>query len=151
MRVMLLKEVDHVGGRGELVAVSDGFARNFLLPRKLAVRATDRVEAYARRIKETESKRAAARVAELKVLADRLAGVSCSLPRKAGEDEKLFGSVTAADIAASLASQGFPIDRRKIHLPDPIKSLGVYTVPIRLGSDVGASIKVWVVREAAAK
>ena len=148
MRVLLLKEVEHLGTRGKLVNVKDGFARNYLFPRKLATAATTGAEAYAARLEAVELKHQAEENAKMKILADKLGGVSCSLPRKAGDDEKLFGSVSSSDIAAALAAQGFKIDRKKIVLPEPLKALGVYTIPVRLSADHQANVKVWIVREA---
>lgn len=148
MRVLLLKEVEHLGHRGRLVNVADGFARNYLFPRKLATPATAGAASYAARLEAVETKRRAAEEAGYRELAAQLAGVSCSLSRKAGADEKLFGSVSAGDIAASLAVQGFKIDRKKIVLPEPLKALGVFTVPVKLSAEHQASVKVWIVREA---
>jgi len=147
MRVLLLKEVESLGVRGELVQVADGYARNFLLPRKLAVPATSGVEAQAARMRAVEDKRREARNAELKALADKLSGVSCTLTRKAGPDEKLFGSVSAADIAEALAGQGLSVERRQIQLEEHLKALGVFTVPVKLAPEITAQVKVWVVRE----
>jgi len=148
VKVLLLSTVEHLGPRGQLVNVADGYARNFLFPRKLATLATPGVEEFASRLQASEEKKRAAEKIELAALATKLADVSCSLPRKAHDDEKLFGSVSASDIAAALASQGFKVDRKHIELPEPIKTLGVFTVPVNLGHDVKASIKVWVVRDA---
>ncbi len=147
MRVLLLKEVESLGVRGELVQVADGFARNYLLPRKLAVPATSGVEAQAARMKAAEAKKRDARLAELKALADKLSGVSCTLTRKAGADEKLFGSVAAADIAEALAAQGLPVERRQVQLTEHLKTLGVFTVPVKLAPEITAQVKVWIVRE----
>ena len=147
VKVLLLAEVEHLGPRGNLVNVADGYARNYLFPRKLATLATAGVEEFATRLQASEAKRAAAERTELAALATKLTDVSCSIPRKAHDDEKLFGSVSAADIAASLASQGFKVDRKHIVLAEPIKTLGVFTVPVNLGHDVKAAVKVWVVRE----
>src|SRR5688572_17696368 len=124
MRVLLLKEVEHLGSRGKLVNVKDGFARNFLFPRQLATPATPGAESYAARLEAVEAKRQAEEAKTYADLAAKLSGVSCSLPRKAGADEKLFGSVSAGDIAAALAGQGFKIDRKKIVLAEPLKALG---------------------------
>ncbi len=149
VKVLLLSEVEHLGPRGELVNVADGYARNFLFPRKLATLATKGVEEFAARLRATEAKRREVEKVALNELAGKLADVSCSLPRKAHDDEKLFGSVSAGDVSAALASQGFKVDRKHIDLPEPIKTLGVFTVPVNLGHGVKASVKVWVVRETA--
>ena len=146
MRVLLLKEVEHLGVRGQLLQVTEGYARNFLLPRKLAIPATPGVEAQAARMQAAEAKKRDARMAEFKALADKLSGVSCTLARKAGPDEKLFGSVAAADVAEALAAQGFAVDRKQVHLAEPIKALGVYTVTVRVAPGAEAGVKVWVVK-----
>ena len=148
VKVLLLESVEHLGPRGNLVMVADGYARNFLFPRKLATAATVGVEQYASRLQAVEAKRAAAEKAEVTALAAKLADVSSTLTRKAHDDVKLFGSVSSGDIATALAAQGFKVDRKKIELPEPIKTLGVFTVPLKLSHDVSASVKVWVVREA---
>ncbi|MEK7766429.1 MAG: 50S ribosomal protein L9 [bacterium] len=146
MRVLLLQDVDHVGPRGELITVSDGFARNFLLPRKLAERATVGSEQVAARFKSSAEKRRGERRRQDEELAAKLGAVSCTLTRKAGDDEKLFGSVSGADVAEALKAQGFEVDRRYVVLEAPIKSLGVYTVPVRLAAGIEAAVKVWIVR-----
>ncbi len=147
MKVLLLQDVEHVGPRGDLVTVAAGFARNFLIPRKLAQVATPGGEKFAKQLKAMEGKRRAKLDAEFRALAEKLLGVSCTIPRKAGADEKIFGSVTAQDVAASLAAQGFTVDRKKIHLTEPIKALGVYTVPVKLAPGIESPLKVWVVKE----
>jgi large subunit ribosomal protein L9 len=147
MRVLLLKEVEHLGVRGQLIQVAEGYARNFLLPRRLAVPATAGVEAQASRMQAAEAKKREARMAEFKALADKLSGVSCTLARKAGPDEKLFGSVAAADVAEALAAQGFAVERRQVQLEEHLKTLGVFTVPVKLAPEITAQVKVWIVRE----
>ena len=147
MKILLLQDVEHVGPRGELVTVADGFARNFLIPRKLAQVATKGGEKFSKQLKAMEGKRQAKLEAEFRALAEKLLGVSCTIVRKAHEDQKLFGSVSSQDISASLAAQGFAIDRKKIHLAEPIKALGVYTVPVKLAPGIESPVKVWVVKE----
>lgn len=146
MKVLLLHDVEHVGPRGELVSVSNGFARNFLLPRKLAQPATAGSEAFAARLKQAGAKRRAEQATRDQETAGKLGEVSCTLTRKAGEDEKLFGSVTSADVAEALAAQGFAVDRKQVHLAEPIKALGVYTVTVRVAPGAEAGVKVWVVK-----
>lgn len=148
MKILLLKRVENLGHRGDLLDVSSGYARNFLIPRKLATVATEGVEAYAGRLRQDEAKRRELENAQLKEAAEKLSGASCTISRKAGQDEKLFGSVTSSDVADALNEQGFSVDRRKVILREPIKSLGVFTVPVRLSPDHEAQVKVWVVREA---
>jgi large subunit ribosomal protein L9 len=147
MQVVLLEDVQNLGKRGETVAVKDGFARNFLLPRSLALPATSRglkmkVEAdRVRVVKELKIHR------EAEELAKALGKVSCTAEVQAGEDDRVFGSVTSADIAELLKTQGFEIDKRKIVIDEPLKALGVYTISVRLASDVEAKVKVWVVKK----
>jgi len=147
--VILREHVDHLGRRGDLVKVADGYARNYLLPRKLALLATDGNRKQIERerakfeIKELEEQKSA------QAVADRMANVEIEISRKVGETEALYGSVTSADVAEALAAKGFEMDRRKLHLPDPIKRLGEYEVPVRLHRDVTVKLKVRVVADGA--
>jgi large subunit ribosomal protein L9 len=147
MEVILREHVDNVGRRGELVKVADGYARNYLLPRKLALLAT----AGNKKVIEREKVKYDAKEAEeqgvAQAIGDRLANVEIEIARKTGETDALFGSVTNADIAESLSAKGFDIDRRKIQLHEPIKKLGDYTVPIKLHRDVTVQLKVKVSAE----
>jgi large subunit ribosomal protein L9 len=141
--------VDNLGRRGEIVKVADGYARNYLLPRKLALLVTD---GNRRQIERERAKFDAKEAEEKKVadaLAARLSNVEVEIARKVGETEALYGSVTTADIAEALAARGFDIDRKKLQLAEPLKKLGEVDVPVRLGRDVTASIKVRVVAEKA--
>jgi large subunit ribosomal protein L9 len=146
IEVILKQDVEHLGRRGDVVKVAPGYARNYLLPRQLALAVT---EGNKRQI-EHEKKAAAAREAEERTaaasLSSRLEGATIVIARKVGETETLYGSVTAVDIADALAAQGLEIDRRKIQLPDPIKHLGQHTVPARLHRDVTAQLTVHVVK-----
>ena len=147
MDVILMEDVENLGKRGEKITVKKGFARNFLLPRKIALPATS---SGARMMKEEERRRAVREVKmhrEAQELAGDLNKVSCTAEVQAGEDDRVFGAVTSADIADLLTAQGFDIDKRKIVLDEPLKALGVYTIPIRLYSDVEAKVKVWVVKK----
>jgi large subunit ribosomal protein L9 len=145
MEVILREHVDHLGDRGEVVKVAAGYARNYLLPRKLALLATAGNKQQIERergkfeLKESEEKAAA------ESLGARIAGAEVSIARKVGETEALYGSVTSSDIAEALAAKGFDIDRRKLHLPEAIKQLGEFEVPIKLRHDVSVTIKVKVV------
>src|SRR4030095_4615042 len=133
--VILREHVDNVGRRGEVVKVADGYARNYLLPRKLALLATD---GNKKQIERERAKFDALEAEEQKVaeaLAGRLTGVEIAIPRKVGETEALYGSVTSSDIAEALAAKGFDIDRRKLALVQPIKKLGEYAVPGKLYRD----------------
>jgi large subunit ribosomal protein L9 len=147
MDVILLEDVASLGQRGEKVSVKGGYARNFLLPRRLALPATP---SGIRMMKEEERRR---EIREIKMhreaedLAKDLGKVSCTAEVQAGEDDRVFGAVTSADIADLLSSQGYDIDKRKIILDEPLKALGVYTIPVRLYKDVEAKVKVWVVKK----
>jgi large subunit ribosomal protein L9 len=149
MEVILREHVDNLGRRGDVVKVADGYARNYLLPRKLALVAT------AGNKKQIERERAKfeAKEAEEKKVAEAIAGrmdnVEIEIARKVGETEALYGSVTSADIAAALAARGVEIDRRRLQLQEPIKRLGEYDVPIRLHRDLTTHVKVRVVAEGA--
>jgi large subunit ribosomal protein L9 len=147
MRLILREDVHNLGKSGELVSVKDGFGRNFLLPRKMAVMANEQ------NVRQLEHEKGViqARQAKLKAGAEdqakKIGGVQIKIARKVGEQDKLFGSVTALDIAEALAAAGQKIDRRNIHLPEPIKALGTFDVDVRLHHDVHTKIKVEVVKE----
>ena len=147
MEVILREHVDNLGRRGEIVKVADGYARNYLLPRKLALLATDGNKKQIERerakfdVKEADEQNAA------QAIADRMANVEVVVSRKVGETEALYGSVTTADITEALAVKGFEIDRRKLQLVEPIKRLGEYDVVLKLHRDVTAHVKVKVVAE----
>ncbi len=145
--VILREHVENVGKRGEIVKVADGYARNYLLPRKLALLATDgnRVHVERERAKFDARESEERKVAES--MAARLDSVEVVIARKVGETEALYGSVTTADIAEALEAKGFSIDRRKLQLADPIKQVSEVDVPIKLHRDVTATVKVKVVPE----
>jgi large subunit ribosomal protein L9 len=147
MEVILREHVDNLGRRGEVVKVADGYARNYLLPRKLALLVTEGNKKQIEREREKfEAKEAEERkVAE--AIAARLSAVEVVIARKVGETEALYGSVTTVDIADALAAKGFEIDRRKIQLGDPLKKIGDVEVPVRLSREVTATVKVRVVAE----
>ena len=151
MEVILKEDVPSLGHRGDVVKVADGYGRNYLLPRKLAMQATAANKAVIEQMKTSAARRAAGERAVAEELAAKLAPVIVSFTRKTGDQGHLFGSVTSADIAAALAAQGFEIDRRKIHLGEPLKSVGEFTVDIRLYREVTGHIKVNVAAEAAAE
>ncbi len=148
MEVILKEDVIHLGHRGDLVKVADGYARNFLLPRKLAMQATSANKAVVEQMKNAADRRAATDKALAEALAVKLEPVALDFTRKSGEAGHLFGSVTSADIAAALEAKGFEIDRRKIQLDEPLKSVGEFSVAIRLYREVSAHVKVTVVAEA---
>ncbi|MBN2032635.1 MAG: 50S ribosomal protein L9 [Deltaproteobacteria bacterium] len=147
MKVILMQDTDSLGLAGEIVEVARGYARNYLIPTKVALEATQN------NIKRTEAQRKTIEVKRIKLKEDalkikeRLADVVVTIAQKAGEEEKLYGSVTSMDIAEQLEKQGVTIDRRKIHLDKPIKSLGEFSVPVKLHPQVSAPIKVIVVAE----
>ncbi len=149
MEVILLEDVDKLGIRGQLVTVADGYGRNYLLPRKMAVAATPQNRKWVERQRTKFVKQTAKEQGEAEQLAKLLAGVTITVLRKAGEQGTLFGSVTALDVAEGLAQQGFKIDRRKIQLDPPLKILGEYDVPVRLHREVTTTVKVKVEAEAA--
>jgi large subunit ribosomal protein L9 len=151
MEVILREHVDNLGKRGEVVKVADGYARNYLLPRKLALLAT---EGNKKQIERERDKFEAKEMEEKNVaeaLSARMGGVEIEIARRVGENDVLFGSVTAADVASSLGAKGFEVDRRKLQLPEPIKKLGEFDVPLKLHRDVVATVKVKVVAEGAEK
>jgi large subunit ribosomal protein L9 len=147
MEVILREHVDNLGHRGDVVKVAPGYARNFLLPRKLALPVTD----GNRKLIARERKIAEARETEEKVqaeaLASRIAGLELSIARRVGDTEQLYGSVTTADLAEALAEKGLEIDRRKIQLDEPLKALGEFSVPIKLHRDVTAKLRLHVVKQ----
>lgn len=148
MEVILKEDILNLGKMGEVVRVRDGYARNYLLPRGLVLIAdkkTLKTFEHQKRVVESQKDRV---VKQAQILADKLAQISLTMPVKAGEEGKLFGSVTNIDIEKALKTKGFDVDRRKIQLAQPIKVLGDYEVPVRFTSDVTANVKVSVVAEA---
>jgi large subunit ribosomal protein L9 len=150
MEIILREYVEHLGKRGEIVKVADGYARNYLLPRKLALPATPGNLKHVERERKIVEAREAEEKSRADAIAARLAAIEIAIARRVGDTEQLYGSVTAADIADFLKTKGFDIDRRKLILPDAIKALGVHDVPLKLHRDVTVSLKVHVVREGAA-
>ena len=151
MEVILRQHVDNVGRRGEVVKVADGYARNYLLPRKLALLAT---EGNKKQIERERAKFEALEAEEQKVaeaMAARMTGLEIEIARKVGETEALYGSVTSADVAQALAAKGFDVDRRKLQLHEPIKKIGEFDVPVKLHRDVVTNVKVKVVAEGVEK
>lgn len=147
MKVILKDDIKNLGNCGEIVEVKGGYARNYLIPKNLAAPAT---EGYLKSIDEIRKQKAIRdnkRKREAEKLKDKLEKVSLTAEVLVGEEDKVFGSVTAANIASLLAEQGFTIDKRMIHLEESIKALGVYTIPIKLEKEVVANVKLWVVKK----
>lgn len=147
MKVILIEDVQKLGSMGDVVQVKDGYARNFLFPKRLAKPAT---ASNLNIIEEIKKKKLLAITKEKKMAAElreKLSLASCTIPVEAGDDDRLFGSVTAQDIAHSFEEEGFSIDKRKIVLEEPIRKLGVYHVSVRLHAEVTAEVKVWVVKK----
>jgi large subunit ribosomal protein L9 len=151
MEVILKEDVVNLGHRGDVVKVADGYGRNFLLPRKLAMQATAANKAVIEQMKKAAARRSATEKMLAEEMVTKLEPVVLEFTRKSGESGQLFGSVTSADIAAELAAQGFEIDRRKIVLAEPLKTLGNYEVPVKLYREVTARVKVKVLGEAVAE
>ncbi len=147
MEVILREDIDKLGARGQVVKVAPGYARNFLLPKHLAVPATDANRKIVEQERQAHLRREAKLKSEAEDLSKLLTGVSVTIAQKAGENDQLFGSVTAKDIADALAGQNYTVDRRKIHIEEPIKQLGEFKVPVRLHKDVTAEVTVQVVKE----
>jgi len=146
MKIILCEDIEKLGKTGETANVKSGYARNYLIPKNLALEATD---ANVRVVEEIKKKRqlAAQREKEkAQSVCDALQSVSCTISSQAGEDEKLFGAVTSADIAEALEPEGFKLDKKQVLLEEPIKELGVFQVSIKLHPEVTASVKVWVVK-----
>ena len=148
MEVILKEDVANLGHRGDVVKVADGYGRNFLLPRKLAMQATLANKAVIDQMKNAAARRSATEKTLAEALVAKLEPVVLSFTRKSGEAGHLFGSVTSVDIAAALEAKGFEVDRRKIQLDEPLKSVGEFTVAIKLHREVVAHVKVTVVAEA---
>jgi large subunit ribosomal protein L9 len=147
MEVILKEDVTNLGHRGDVVKVAAGYGRNYLLPQNLAMEANANNKAVIEQMKNSAIRKSAKEKAEAEALVGQLDAVSLSFARKTGENDHLFGSVTSADIAQQLEEKGFNIDRRKIHLDEPLKSLGEFLVPVRLHREVTAHLKVVVVAE----
>ena len=147
MKIILTADVDALGSAGEVVEVKNGYARNFLLPRSVALIANKRNMAVYEKVRQQREAEASRGIREAGALKEALKEVSCNVAVTAGEGDRIFGSVTAQQIAVALNDLGFDIDRRIIEFEEPIRALGVYDVPIRLHAGLTVSVKVWVVRE----
>jgi len=147
MEVILREDVEKLGARGQVVKVAAGYARNFLLPKRMAVAATEANKKIVEQERQAHLKKEAKAQGEAQELAQIMAGATVRIAQKAGENDQLFGSVTSKDIAEALTAQNYNIDRRKIQLDDPIRQLGEYKVPVRLHKDVTVEITVVVEKE----
>ena len=147
MELILREDIEKLGHRGQVVKVAPGYARNYLLPKRLAVPATDANRKIVEQERESYLRREAKVKSEAEDLSKMMGGVVLTIARKAGEEGHLFGSVTAQDIVDALAAQNYTVERRKIHLDDPIKNLGEYKVPIRLHREVTTDVTVNVIAE----
>jgi len=148
MEVILKEDVPKLGSRGDVVKVAEGYGRNYLLPRKLAIEATGGNRAVIEQMKAAAQRRSIRDQADAEGLAQQMKELTLVFHRKVGEHDHLFGSVTSSDIAEALEAKGFTVDRRKIHLDEPIKALGEFQVAIRLHKEVTASVKVAVEKQA---
>src|SRR5437879_8037426 len=149
MEVILKEDVVKLGSRGDVVKVADGYGRNYLLPRKLAIEATSANKSVIEQMKAASVRRSAKEKTQAEELAKQFDGVSVSFTRRSGEHDQLFGSVTSGDIADALTKKGFNVDRRKVQIHEPLKTLGEFTVPIKLHKDVTAHLRVLIEKEAA--
>ena len=149
MEVILKEDVAKLGSRGDVVKVAEGYGRNYLLPRKLAIQATESNKAVIAQMKSAAVRRSAKEKAGAEELAKQFEGLSLGFTRKSGENDQLFGSVTSSDLAEALTKKGFNVDRRKIQLHEPLKTLGEFTVPVKLHKDVTAHLKVVIEKEVA--
>jgi large subunit ribosomal protein L9 len=148
MEVILREDIDKLGHRGEMVKVTSGYARNFLLPRRMAVAATESNKKIVEQERQAHLRREAKEQADAADLAKLMSAVEVTIAQKAGDNDQLFGSVTVADVAVALEKQGYTIDRRKVVLDEPIKSLGDFKVTVKLHKEVSVEIPVHVVKEA---
>ena len=147
MEVILREHVDNLGRRGDIVKVAEGYARNFLLPRKLALAVTESNKRQIERERKVAEARDAEEKGQAEALAQRLTQIDVEIARRVGENETLYGSVTSADVAHALQAKGFEIDKRKIQLADPIKAIGETSVAVKIHRDVVAQVRVKVVPE----
>jgi len=149
MEVILKEDVSKLGSRGDVVKVAEGYGRNFLLPRKLAIEATAGNKQVIDQMRASALRRSAKEKEQAEELSKQFDGLTVSFQRRSGEQEQLFGSVTSGDIAEALEKKGFNLDRRKIQLHEPLKTIGEFMVPIKLHKEVTAHLKVVIEKEAA--
>jgi large subunit ribosomal protein L9 len=151
MEVILKEDISNLGSRGDVVKVAEGYGRNYLLPRKLAIQATAGNKAVITQMKAASVRRSAKEKTQAEELAKQFDGMSVSFQKRAGEHDQLFGSVTSSDIAEAVAKKGINLDRRQIQLHDPLKTLGEFTIPVKLHKEVAAHLKVVIEKEAVAE
>jgi len=147
MEIILRQDYERLGKTGEIVKVKDGYARNYLIPKGIAYVASEASKKRLASELQAQTWRLQRDQKKAQELAEKLKNVSCTIAVQVGEEDKLFGSVTSQNIADALAEQGYKIDKRKIILDEPIKSLGIYSVPVKLHPEIESSVKVWVVKE----
>jgi large subunit ribosomal protein L9 len=147
MKVILTEEIEAIGQPGDLLTVKDGYARNYLLPNNKAVHATTQNMKQLEHQKRFVGEKLSKIKSEAEKLAKKLGQISCTITKPAGEEDKLFGSVTSADICESLKNEGIEFDKKKISLDAPLKELGIFNIPVKLHPEITATLKVWVVKE----
>lgn len=147
MEVILREEIENLGRRGDVVKVAPGYARNFLLPKRLAVAANESNKKIVEQEKQAYLRRESKEIGDASDLAKLMASVEVTIAQKSGENDQLFGSVTSQDIAAALEKAGYTIDRKKVHLEEPIKSLGDFKVTVKLHREVSVELPVHVVKD----
>jgi len=148
MEIILKEDVENLGHRGDVVKVAQGYGRNFLLPRNLGIEATPANKAVIDQMKASSVRRSAKEKADAELLLQQFENVELNFTRKTGDNDHLFGSVTGSDIAQALEAKGFQVDRRKVQLEEPLKSLGEFLIPVRLHREVTAHVKVVIEKEA---
>ena len=145
--VVLMADVKGLGAQGDVVRVAEGYARNFLLPRNLAAPVTEATRRQLEKVRKVREEQDVKELDTAQNLAKSIEQISCTIPVKTGEGGKLFGSVTAADIVSALKAQGIEIDKHQVDLPEPLRELGVFNIPIKVHPKVQATLKIWVVEE----
>jgi large subunit ribosomal protein L9 len=151
MEVILKEDIAKLGSRGDVVKVAEGYGRNYLLPRKLAIQANAGNKAVIEQMKSASLRRSAKEKTQAEELSKQFDGVALSFQRRSGENDQLFGSVTSGDIVDALAKKGFNLDRRKVQLHEPLKTVGEFAIPVKLHKDVTAHLKVVIEKESAAE
>ncbi len=151
MEVILKEDIAKLGSRGDVVKVAEGYGRNYLLPRKLAIQANAGNKAVIEQMKSASLRRSAKEKTQAEELAKQFDGVALSFQRRSGENDQLFGSVTSGDIVDALTKKGFNLDRRKVQLHEPLKTVGEFAIPVKLHKDVTAHLKVVIEKEAVAE